>query len=276
MAYELTDLTTLGQLKSLATRTKSELDLTLRTILVSGNTVNFYREKNATASNTPAFHFDFPSELFLDQASTQLVQNFTWSAETYPESTNPNLNGKQVLVLGLKTEAADGTETIAYSFVDLTSLIEIVDIATGDSSKVLSIAENGKTRTITFNISQAAGNMLSANADGLYATTRITGATADHLASFDANGAPVDSGIAKADVQQKVTAVENNVATFDANGFVKDSTKAIADIQTKVTGAVAGNVAIFDASGFVVDSTKGIATDAEVAEMITEVFGASA
>ncbi|MBQ6909543.1 MAG: hypothetical protein IJQ29_05455 [Synergistaceae bacterium] len=245
MAYDLTDLITTAQLKKLATRTKAELDLTIRTVLVDGNTINFYNEKNATNADTAAFSVDFPSEFFLDQAATTLVQNFAFNAVTYPGATDPSLDGKQVLVLGVKTQTAAGTSSVAYSFVDLTSLIEVVEIASGDSAKVLSIAESGKTRTISVHISQTAGNMLSVENDGLYVTTRVTGATENNLAAFDANGAPSDSGIAKANVQQKVTgAVANNIATFNANGFVQDSGVAIA-------------------------------TDSEIDEMVLEVFGAA-
>ena len=144
MAYDLTDLITTGQAKTLAQRVNAELGATIRTVLVNGNTINFYNEKNAASTDTAAFSVDFPSELFLDAAATTLVQNFTWSAATYPNSTDPSLDGKQVLVLGVKTQPATGSATISYSFVDLTSLIEIVAIASGDSAKVLSLTENGK------------------------------------------------------------------------------------------------------------------------------------
>lgn len=246
MAYDISKIATLGQLKLLAERTKGELDLTIRTILVAGNTVNFYTEKNATAANTPAFTFDFPSEIFLDQATTDLIQSFAWSSALYPNSTNPNLDGKQVLVLGVKTVAADGTSTIAYSFVDLTGLIEIVDIASGDSSKILSIAENGKTRTISVHISAQAGNALSVKADGLYATANVSGA------------------------------VQGNVASFGANGAIADSGTATADLLTKVANATADHIVTLNADGTIKDSGKAFATDTETAEMITEVFGASA
>ena len=246
--YDLTDLVTTGQLKKLATRTNEELGLTIRYARVADNKLYLYNEKSLSdpITETAAFELDFPSELFLDQASTQLVQNFAFSAATYPGATDPDLDGKQVLVLGVKTKTNGAADAISYSFVDLTSLIEVIEIASGDSAKVLSIAENGKTRTISVHFSQAAGNMLSIENDGLYVTTRVTGATENNLAAFDANGAPIDSGIAKADVQQKVaTAVENNIAAFDANGFLKDS---------GVT----------------------IATDTEVDNIILDVFGANA
>ena len=181
MAYDLTDLITTAQAKKLAQRVNAELGKTIRTVLVDGNTVNFYNEKNATSSDTPVFTFDFPSELFLDQAKTQLVQNFIFSASTYAGAADPNLDGKQVLVLGVKTQNANGSTSIAYSFVDLTSLIEIIEIASGDSAKVLSLTENGKTRTISFHVSATAGNIISVEAEGIYATNRISGGVENDL-----------------------------------------------------------------------------------------------
>ena len=58
---------------------------------------------------------------FLDLTKTEFVENFTWSNTTYPGSTNPNLNGKPVLVLALKDE----DENVAYSFINLEDLIDV-------------------------------------------------------------------------------------------------------------------------------------------------------
>ncbi|MBQ8693392.1 MAG: hypothetical protein IJ520_09645, partial [Synergistaceae bacterium] len=116
----------------------------------------------------------------------------------------------------------------------------------GDSAKVLSLTENGKTRTIGFNISATAGNMLTVNNDGLYATLRVSGAVQDNVVVFDANGAPADSGIASADVLTKLaSATADHIVTLNADGSIKDS------------GVM-------------------IATDAEVDEMLDDVFGVSA
>lgn len=64
-----------------------------------------------------------PADQFLDMNNTEFVESFAWSSTTYPNSTNPNLDGKPVLVLAL----TDGTTT-AYSFV---SLNDLVDVYTG-------------------------------------------------------------------------------------------------------------------------------------------------
>ena len=211
MAYDLEDITTVAHLQKLSNRTKAELDLTIRTVRVADGTIYFYTQKNATSSDTPAFHVDFPTESFLNQAETRLVTNFAFSDAAYPGATDPNLNGKTVMVLAVKDDAK-GTEndTVNYSFVDLTELIEIVEIASGDSSKILTITTNGKTRTISVNISADAGNILEVKNDGIYATNRVAGAVEGNILVFDANGAPSDSGktfATNAEVDEMITSV---------------------------------------------------------------------
>lgn len=61
---------------------------------------------------------EIPADQFLDLNKTEFVQNFSWSAVLYPGSTDPNLDGKPVLVLAL----TDG-DTTAYSFLNMESLI---------------------------------------------------------------------------------------------------------------------------------------------------------
>ena len=68
-----------------------------------------------------------PKEQFLDLTKTTFVQSFAWSSTTYPNSTNPNLDGKPVMVLALKNSSDD---TVAYSFLNM---YELVDTYTGTS-----------------------------------------------------------------------------------------------------------------------------------------------
>ena len=107
-------------------------------------------------------------------------------------ATNPNYDGKSVLVLGVKTTDAQSNTSIVYSFLNLYDLVDIYTIKAGDSSKLLDIS--GKE--IEVKISATAGNIVTANSDGFYATTRVAGASAGNIAIFDANGAPSDSNIA--------------------------------------------------------------------------------
>jgi len=203
MAVDMTKLVKLQALDSLASlasagiaEAKSTAADGLKKVLVSGNTVNFYKDKNAIAESTADYTFDFPSELVIDAAGTTFEPNFAFDSETYVGATNPNLDRKPVLVLAVKTTQANGTTSTAYSFLNLYDLVDIYTIKVGDSAKVLTI--NGKE--IEFKISSTAGNIISADANGLYATTRVAGAVQGNVAIFDANGAPADSGIGSATV----------------------------------------------------------------------------
>ena len=96
MAYNATALVRLAALKALAAKTKAEIDnintdvsKAIKSLGVSGNTVSFYT--SADKSGDAAFTFDFPKELFLDQVKTTFVPKFAFSAETYPDATDPKL-----------------------------------------------------------------------------------------------------------------------------------------------------------------------------------------
>ena len=85
-----------------------------------------------------------PKEQFLDLTKTTFVQSFAWSSTTYPNSTNPNLDGKPVMVLALKNSSDD---TVAYSFLNM---YELVDTYTGTSpitvsGRTVSHANSGVT-----------------------------------------------------------------------------------------------------------------------------------
>ena len=210
--YNLNDTVRLGGLKSLAQRTKTELDAldtkisaSFRSLSVSGNTVSFFNSTDA--SGTALATFDFPEEIFLDQAGTTLVENFAWSLATYPGSTNPNLDGKTVLVLAVKGDK-ETNPTVKYSFVNLEKLIDAY--TAGDNS----IDINGYS--VTVKISATAGNLLSVVNDGLYVGSdptkidKVTNAVTGNFATWGVSGALVDSGITFAtnnDVSAMITDV---------------------------------------------------------------------
>lgn len=153
----------------------------------SGSTVNF---KNS--AGTVVGTFDFPEELFLQQTGTEIVENFTFSAATYPGATNPNLDGKTVLVLAIKGDKATNP-TVKYSFVDMAKVIKA--ISAGDNS----ITVNGYA--VSVKVSAAAGNLLELKSDGLFVGSddtkvdKVTAAVSGNIATFGTNGAIVDSGV---------------------------------------------------------------------------------
>ena len=178
----------LKHVNALAQLTVGKLTETIKYVSTSGNTVSFFT--TADGSGTAAFTFDFPEELFLDQAGTTLVENFAWSAVTYPNSTNPNLDGKTVLVLGVRGNAA--TPTVKYSFVNLEKLIDTYTAADN------SININGYT--VAVKISTSANNAITLENDGLHVdisgkADKAANPTAGNIATLDANGNPTDSGV---------------------------------------------------------------------------------
>lgn len=182
------NLVKVGQLQTVLTRVNSELGLTVRSHSVSGNTVSFFGSKDA--SGTALFSFNFPEEIFLSQTGTEIVENFAWSAATYPGSSNPNLDGKTVLVLAVRGDAASNP-TVNYSFVDMAKVIKA--ISAGDNS----INVNGYS--ISVKISAVTGNLLELKSDGLFVGSdstkadKVANATAGNFATLDANGNLVDS-----------------------------------------------------------------------------------
>lgn len=236
--YNPNDNAQLKHVAALAQVTKNKLDETVKYVSVSGGTVSFF--KTADGSGTAAFTFDFPEEIFLDQTGTTLVENFAWSAATYPNSTNPNLDGKTVLVLAVRGDKATNA-TVKYSFVDVSKLI--------DTYTAANAAINIAGYSIGVNVSATATNILSIANDGLLAELKLNGAT------------------------------QNNVAAFGANGYIQDSGLSIADLDfsgkaDKVTNATAGNIATLDANGNLVDSGVTFASDSSVINMLNGIFGA--
>lgn len=202
--YNENNVARLKHLAYLGTRVNSELGATFRSASVSGNTVSFFTSKDGTG--TAAFTFDFPEEMFLSQTGTELVDNFTFSAATYPGATDPNLNGKPVLVLAVRGNAL--TPTTNYSFVSLERLIDVY--TAGDNS----ININGYQ--VSVKRSAVTGNLIELKTDGLYVGSdstkadKVTGATAGNIATLDANGNLVDSGVtfaSDADVNAMLTGV---------------------------------------------------------------------
>lgn len=205
--YDVNHLVTLEELKLTAQVFKLESDKAIKSLSVSGRSISFFTSDNGTG--TAVATVDIPKDLFLDQAQTRFVQNFAFSASAYPGAVNPSLEGKPVFVLAVKgsIDPANGTvnDTISYSFLDVSALVDTYVTAQGVSSQVLTI--NGYT--VTFNISQTAGNIIRANADGIYATTRLDTFTQGNIVTSDANGAPQDGGIAANQI-----VVKSDIATM--------------------------------------------------------------
>ena len=186
------NLVKVSQLQTSLTRVKAVIDeldgRKFQTVTVTGNTVNFWTSDDTTG--TPAATVDFPEEIFLDQVRTQFVQNFAFSAATYPGATNPNLDGKPVFVLAVKGDK-ETNPTLTFSFVNLEGLIKTYTAGNA--------AINIAGTSIGVSLSANAGNILNIANDGLLGEMKVAGAVQGDIATFGANGSVIDSGFTVAD-----------------------------------------------------------------------------
>ena len=212
MAINVNDAVNVGQMNTILNRINTAIGESFRSASVSGNTVSFFNSKDGTGD--AAFTFDFPEELYLAQTGTEIVENFAWSAATYPGSTNPNLDGKTVLVLAVQGNKATNP-TVTYSFVDMAKVIEV--ITAGDNS----ITVDGYA--ISVKVSPDTGNLFQVKANGVYVGSdtlkadKVVGATAGHIATLDANGNLVDSGVSFAS-DADVNEMLNNIFGAPSGG----------------------------------------------------------
>ena len=193
--YNVNSVVQFGRLVEFGQGIKTELDAmkavsasAIKYVSVANNTVSFFTSEDGTGA--AAFSFNFPNELVLDQLKTQFVPNFVFNASTYAGATDPELTGKPVLVIAIKDTNAAGTVTTSYSFLDMTSLVDVYTAADN------SINVNGYT--IAVKISATAGNHLTLGADGLMVDVsdkvdKVANATAGNIATLTANGGIADS-----------------------------------------------------------------------------------
>ena len=248
-----------------------EVAKSFKSASITNNTINFYTTSDTTG--TPAFTFDFPEEIFLDQAGTELVSNFVWSALIYPNSTNPNLNGKTVLVLAVKGDAE--TPTVKYSFVDVSKLVDVYTSA----DNTIAIDDN----QIAVKVSAVANNAIAKMSDGLHVD--ISGkADKTELANYvtTETGKGLSTNDYTTTEKNKLAGIEDNaqaniIETVKVNNTaLTPSNKAVnIDISNKidkVTGATAGNFAKLNSDGTLANSTVSATT---IDNKIDKVTGAT-
>lgn len=183
----------------------SEESLALKTTLFKNNTLTFYKKPNATVDDTADFTINLPEEQFLDQTKTTFVNEFVWSDELYPNSTNPNLDTEPVLVLAVK-----GDTDVVYSFISMNKLVKIYKASTVASTVTLTIDDATNTISGEVNISADEGNLLEVGTDGgLYAKATDITDKADKLTDADVK--------------------ENQILLDDGAGNIKASGKDISE-----------------------------------------------
>ena len=156
----------------------SENSTLIKSVVFKDNSILFYNKPNATEEDVADFTVNLPAEYFLDQTKTVFVPNFAWSAETYPASIDPSLDGQPVLVLAVK----GSDNTVTYSFISMLSLVNIYKASTDTSTVTLTINDDTNTISVVVNISSDEGNALKVGTDGgLYASATDITSKADKL-----------------------------------------------------------------------------------------------
>ena len=187
----------------------------LKSYLKVGNAWNLYTVENPTEADTPAVSIDIPTEYFLDQAKTTFVQEFEYSEELYAGSTNPDLDGKPVLVMAVKGD--DGS--VSYSFVGVGSL---VDIYTGEETVTATVTVSADNKiSVAVKVSAEEGNLVEVKEDGLYVAPVDISGKADKVADIKEAQILVDDGagnLAASGVtieELKATVTEDIMSNFD-------------------------------------------------------------
>ncbi len=141
----------------------------IKAVTYANNTLNFFKSEDTTG--TADYTINLPEEMYLDATKTTIVNNFTWSDTTYPGSTNPNLDGKPVIVFAVKGDSAT-----TYSFASLESLIAVY---TGEATATAATAVSSDNKiTVNVKVSTETGNVLTSKDDGLFVPeTALTFAT---------------------------------------------------------------------------------------------------
>lgn len=196
--YNLSDLATVGQIKTLAMRIQTRLAAleskeAIRAVVVDSvnNALKFYTcaESEITAETVPATTFNIPEEIYLNQTGTEIVENFAFNAATYPGATNPNLDGKTVLILAVKGDD-ETNPTVKYSFVNMSSIFD-------DYVQKKTSATSGNIPVF-----DGAGDIIGSSIPSAGILTTISGAQQNNVMIFGADGKVVDSGHAIATDEQ--------------------------------------------------------------------------
>ena len=254
------NLATVAHVTTLAQRVKTELDTldgkSFSSASVANGKINFYASTDGTG--TAIQSVDLPEEIFLDQTQTAFVQSFSFSTSTYPGATNPNLDGKPVLVLAVKGDKTTNP-TLTFSFINLETLIDTYTAGNG-----INISNN----QIAAKISSVSGNLLTADANGLYIGDNGKGLSTEDYTSAEKTKL---AGIAEGAQVNVVEIIKvDNASITPANKAVNIDLSGKVD---KVTTATGGNIVVFGAGGVLVDNGVAIESDANVSTAINSIFG---
>lgn len=171
-----------------------------------------------------------PAEQFLDLSKTVYVDNFTWSATTYPNSTNPNLNGKPVLVLALK----DNDGNTQYGFV---SLNDLVDVYTGDGTYI--DITSGTVSHKNSGVSAGSYGDAGAQTPGFGSKFKALYATVDakgHITAISAHDVTIPNAVASTSANGLMAAADKTkLGKVTTNTYIKTGSIAAGQTSAIVT-----------------------------------------
>lgn len=227
----------------------SSVDTTaLKSVALVGNALNFYTSSDT--AQAAAYSIDIPAEQFIDQAATTFVSNFYFSAILYPDAVNPNLNGKPVFVLGVKTKSNDGlSNTVKYSFIDVSKLVDTY--VASDTSVTVSDYK------FKVNISPDAGNYLRLKSNGLFAGTITDTATSSALGLtklYGTTGANTDGTL----TQSAITAELAAKLDSDAKAVSATTADKLSTARSLKVSLSSSSAPTFDGSANVTIGVGGI------------------
>lgn len=89
-------------------------------------------------------YINLPEEIYLRSVGTTFVSNFTWNAQSYPNTTNPNLNGKPVLVLHVKGDSLNNPYD-NYFFINFGDIInsKADKVSNATAGNIATLDQNG-------------------------------------------------------------------------------------------------------------------------------------
>lgn len=122
------------------------------------DTFKFYVSEDK--SGEAVAEITLPEEMFLDGSKTEFVSDFSWSITKYPKSTDPDLDGKAVLVLAVKSK-----RTVRYSFVSLDAVITRL---TGGETESANVSITDDIVALSVKVSEQSDNRIVLKEDGFY------------------------------------------------------------------------------------------------------------
>ena len=191
----------------------SEKTKAIKAVAVKDNAIKFYSNPAPADGTVADFTVDIPTEYFLDQAKTVFIQKFAWSDTEYKGATNPNLEGKPVLVLAVKGD----NNTVTYSFLNMETL---VDTYAGEDTKSVTLKVSSDNKiTADVKVSAESDNTLSVKDDGLYVAQLDISKKADKLVNPDVGDAVIKAA---------QILVDDGAGNLDASG------KTIAELSSEI------------------------------------------